>query len=266
MPIINTGRFDINYIENGDGYPVILIHGLAGDHTAWLPQVTALKDDYRVIAFDNPGSGDSSTVDDPATTADLADATLGLMDQIGIERAHVVGRSMGGAIAQHMALKAPDRLQSMTMAASFARLDPLGAQTITNMQQLLGWRKSWAEWAPHAVYMFVSPAFFNENPELIARITALVSDESRDMASYDYLATACLEHDTLDRLGKIDTPTLIMAGGHDPICSMTAQSWMVEVLPNAELQVFEKSSHFFLIEEAEKALITIKDWLIKNTP
>jgi 3-oxoadipate enol-lactonase len=266
MPIINTGRFDINYIEDGDGYPVILIHGLAGDHTAWLPQVTALKDDYRVIAFDNPGSGDSSTVDDPATTADLADATLGLMDQIGIERAHVVGRSMGGAIAQHMALKAPGRLQSMTMAASFARLDPLGAQTITNMQQLLGWRKSWAEWAPHAVYMFVSPAFFNENPELIARITALVSDESRDMASYDYLATACLEHDTLDRLGEIDTPTLIMAGRHDPICSMMAQSWMVEVLPNAELQVFEKSSHFFLMEEAEKALITIKDWLAKNTP
>ena len=96
MPIVNTGRFDINYIEEGDGFPVVLIHGLAGDHTAWLPQVVALKDDYRVIAFDNPGSGDSSTVDDPATTADLADATLALMDRLGIERAHVIGRSMGG--------------------------------------------------------------------------------------------------------------------------------------------------------------------------
>lgn len=266
MSIVNTGRFDINYIEDGDGYPVVLIHGLAGDHTAWLPQVAALKNDYRVIAFDNPGSGDSSTVDDPASTADLADATLGLMDQLSIERAHVIGRSMGGAIAQHMALKAPDRLQSMTMAASFARLDPLGAQTIINMQQLLGWRKSWAEWAPHAMGLFVSPSFYNENPELISSITALISDEGRDMTSYNHLATACLEHDALDRLGEIDIPTLVMAGRVDPICSMTAQNWMMEALPNAELEVFEKSSHFFLMEEAEKALATIKGWLAKNTP
>ena len=266
MPIVNTGRFDINYIEDGDGYPVVLIHGLAGDHTAWLPQVAALKDDYRVIAFDNPGSGESSTVDDPASTADLADATLGLMDQLGIERAHVIGRSMGGAVAQHMALKAPDRLQSMAMAASFARLDPIGAQIISNLQQLLRWRPSWVEWAPHAVFLFVAPAFFNENPELIARITVLVSDEGRDMTSYDHLATACLEHDTLDRLGEIQTPTLVMGGRFDPICSMTAQNWMMDALPNAELEVFESSSHFFLMEEAEKTLATIKNWLAKNTP
>jgi 3-oxoadipate enol-lactonase len=266
MPIVNTGRFDINYIEDGDGYPVVLIHGLAGDHTAWLPQVDALRDDYRVIAFDNPGSGDSSTVDDPASTADLADATLGLMDQLGIERAHVIGRSMGGAIAQHMALKAPERLQSIAKAASFARLDPIGAQIIANLQLLLRWRPNWAEWAPHAVFLFVSPAFFNENPELIARITALVSDEGRDKTSYDHLATACLEHDTLDRLGEIETPTLVMGGRFDPICSMTAQNWMIDALPNAVLEVFEKSSHFFLMEEADKALATIKDWLAKNTP
>ena len=266
MPIVNTGRFDINYIEDGDGYPVVLIHGLAGDHTAWLPQVDALRGDYRVVAFDNPGSGDSSTVDDPASTADLADATLGLMDQLGIERAHVIGRSMGGAIAQHMALKAPDRLQSIAMAASFARLDSIGAQVITNLQLLLRWRPNWAEWAPHAVFLFVSPAFFNENPELIARITELVGDEGRDLTSYDHLATACLEHDALDRLGEIDTPALVMAGRLDPICSMTSQNWMMEALPNAELEVFEKSSHFFLMEEAGKALTTLKDWLAKNTP
>ena len=266
MPIVNTGRFDINYIEDGDGYPVVLIHGLAGDHTAWLPQVAALRNDYRVIAFDNPGSGESSTVDDPASTADLADATLGLMDQLGVERAHVIGRSMGGAIAQHMALKAPDRLQSMAMAASFARLDPVGAQIISNLQQLLHWRPNWAEWAPHAVFLFVAPAFFNENPELIARITVLVSDEGRDMTSYDHLATACLEHDTLDRLGEIQTPTLVMGGRFDPICSMTAQNWMMDALPGAELEVFEASSHFFLMEEAEKTLATMKDWLAKHTP
>jgi 3-oxoadipate enol-lactonase len=264
MPIVNTGRFDINYIEEGDGEPVILIHGLAGDHTAWLPQVAALKDRYRVIAFDNPGSGDSSPVSEPAGTADLADATLGLMDQLGIDAAQIVGRSMGGAVAQHMALKAPERIRSMAFAASFARLDPLGAQVIRNLQQLLEWRPSWAEWAPHVVNLFVAPAFFNSNPELIAKITALVGDESRDMVSYDHLATACIEHEALDRLSKIQTPTLVMGGRYDPICSMTAQNWMMEKLPNAEFVLFEDSSHFFLMEEAAKAMATIEGWLAKN--
>lgn len=266
MPVVNTGRYNINYIEEGKGFPVLLIHGLAGDHTAWLPQLAAWKDKYRVIAFDNPGSGASSLVSGPAGTADLADATLGLMDQLGIEKAHVVGRSMGGAVAQHMALKAPDRLQSMALAASFARLDPVGAQVITNLQQLLAWRKSWAEWAPHAVYLFVAPKFFNENAELMAKITALVSDEGRDMASYDHLATACLEHDTLDDLSAIQTPSLVMGGRFDPICSMTAQNWMYEKLPNAELEVFENSSHFFLMEEAQKAMATLEAWFEKNAP
>lgn len=265
MPIVNTGKFDINYIDEGDGYPLVLIHGLAGDHTAWLPQVAAWKDKYRVIAFDNPGSGDSSPVSEPASTADLADATLGLMDQLGIERAHVVGRSMGGAVAQHMALKAPDKLQSIAMAASFARLDPVGARVISNLQQLLRWRQSWAEWAPHAVYLFVAPKFFNENAELMANITALVSDEGRDMVSYDHLATACIEHDALDQLSEIQTPTLVMGGRFDPICSMTAQNWMMEKLPNAELEVFEESSHFFLMEEAAKAMSTLENWFEKNT-
>lgn len=264
MPVVNTGRFDINYIEEGEGFPVLLIHGLAGDHTAWLPQLAAWKGKYRVIAFDNPGSGDSSLVSSPAGTADLADATIGLMDQLGIEKAHVVGRSMGGAVAQHMALKAPERLQSMALAASFARLDPVGAQVITNLQQLLAWRKSWAEWAPHAVYLFVAPKFFNENAELMAKITALVSDEGRDMVSYDHLATACLEHDTLDELSAIQTPSLVMGGRFDPICSMTAQNWMHEKLPNAELEVFENSSHFFLMEEAQKAMTTLEAWFEKH--
>jgi proline iminopeptidase len=93
----------------------------------------------------------------------------------------------------------------------------------------------------------------------------LISDESRDMKSYDYLATTCLDHDVIDELSSIKTPTLVMAGKFDPICSMTAQKWMVDALPDAELTVFEKSSHFFLMEESLKALSTIENWLEQNS-
>ena len=85
------------------------------------------------------------------------------------------------------------------------------------------------------------------------------------MKSYDYLATAVLEHDILDQLGAIETPALVMGGRYDPICSMTSQNWMMDVLPNARLEVFENSSHFFLMEEASRALEVIKSWLANNS-
>ena len=84
------------------------------------------------------------------------------------------------------------------------------------------------------------------------------------MASYEHLATACIEHEALDQLSDIQTPTLVMGGKYDPICSMTTQRWMMEKLPNAEQEVFENSSHFFLMEEATKAMATMESWFEKN--
>ena len=107
MPVAQVGSYEIHYVEEGSGFPVVLIHGLAGDHTAWAAPMQSWSRDHRVLAFDNRGAGRSTQVDEPISTEDMARDTLALMDQLGIERAHVVGRSMGGAIAQHMALMAP---------------------------------------------------------------------------------------------------------------------------------------------------------------
>ena len=100
----------------------------------------------------------------------------------------------------------------------------------------------------------------------MASIERLIGDEARSKISYSHLNHACLTHDTLDRLPEIACPTLIMAGRRDPICSMTAQGWMKQAMPEAEMAVFENSSHFFLIEEAARAMATIEDWLARHTP
>ena len=264
MPKVDIGDAEIHYEEAGSGDPIMFVPGLGGGGAVWTNQIPAFSDGYRTIVHDHRGCGQSTYSRIEYSVDQMADDAIRLMDKLGIEKAHVVGRSMGGAVAQHMALKAPERLQSMALAASFARLDPLGSQVIANLQQLLTWRKSWAEWAPHAVYLFVAPGFYNANADLMAKITALVSGEDRDMVSYDNLATACIEHDVLDRLSEVKTPTLVMGGRFDPICSMTAQNWMMDQLPNAELEVFENSSHFFLMEEAEKAMTSIEAWFKKN--
>lgn len=216
MPKVNCGRFDVNYIEDGDGFPVVLIHGLAGDHTAWLPQIDMFKDRYRVVAMDNPGSGDSSPVDSPTSTEELADTMIALMDNLGIEKAHVVGRSLGGLIGQHMMLRAPDRIQSMVLAASTPKVDRIGRRILENMREVLEWRDNWVDWARHSAHVFVAPAFYNDNPEAIARIEALVGNETRSKVSYVNLNNTALAHDTADRLGKSPVQRLLWPAVRTP--------------------------------------------------
>ena len=257
----DIGRYTLRYLDVGQGTPVVLIHGLAGDHSAWLAQVEALRANYRVIAFDNRGAGASTQVDEPVSTADLADDTLRLMDCLGVECAHVVGRSMGGAVAQHMALRAPERVLSLALCASFARLDPLGRRVLSNMREALEWRMSWADHARHSVQNFVSAGFFNRYPERVAKIEQLIGGETRLPACYIRQNAACQSHDTLPDLPAITQPALVMAGDSDPICSLAATAMLSEGMPNVRTEIFSQASHFFLMEQPEKFMALLGGWL-----
>jgi 3-oxoadipate enol-lactonase len=256
-----VGRYTLRYLDVGAGTPVVLIHGLAGDHTAWLPQIEVLRQTWRVIAFDNRGAGASSQVDEPVSTQDLARDTLQLMDHCGVERAHVVGRSMGGAVAQHMALMAPQRVLSLVLCASFARLDPLGRRVLANMREALEWRGRWDDHARHSVQNFVSADFFNRSPERVAAIEALIGGETRLPACYSRQNEACQQHDTVPDLPRIAQPALVMAGDSDPICSLTATRMLSEGLPNVRTEVFAGASHFFLMEQPREFMELLTGWL-----
>jgi 3-oxoadipate enol-lactonase len=258
---ISIGRYTLRCTDIGKGDAVVLIHGLAGDHSAWRSQIDLLHQNYRVIVFDNRGAGRSTQVDEPVSTQDLALDTLTLMDRLGVAQAHVVGRSMGGAVAQHMALIAPERVRSMVLCASFAKLDPLGQRVLLNMREALEWRGSWSDHARHSVQNFVSPDFFNERPQQVAAIEALIGGETRLPACYSRQNDACQSHDTMADLHRIRQNVLVMAGDADPICSPTATRWLSEGLPNARLEMFSAASHFFLMEQPEKFNRLLLEWL-----
>jgi 3-oxoadipate enol-lactonase len=259
-----VGRYTLHYLDVGSGTPVVLIHGLAGDHTAWLAQIEVLRKNHRVIAFDNRGAGRSTQVDEPVSTKDLARDTLQLMDHCKIERAHVVGRSMGGSIAQHMALMAPARVMSLTLCASFAQLDPLGRRVLLNMREALEWRSSWADHARHSVQNFVSAGFYNRYPDRVAAIEKLLGGETRLPACYSRQNEACQQHNTLADLPRIKQPTLVMSGAVDPICSLTATHALSKGLPNARTEIFADASHFFLMEQPQKFMGLLAQWLEAN--
>jgi 3-oxoadipate enol-lactonase len=262
----SIGRYTLRYVDVGSGPAVVLIHGLAGDHTAWRAQIELLRPRHRVIAFDNRGAGASTQVDEPISTQDLALDTLQLMDHLDIAQAHVVGRSMGGAVAQHMALLAPARVHSLTLCASFAKFDPYGARVLANMREVLELTGSWSAHARHSVQNFVSAAFYDANPGRVAAIEQLIGGETRLQACYSRQNAACLAHDTLGRLAEIRCPVQILAGGRDPICPLPATRWMQQQLPKAETVIFEDSSHFFLVEEPERFMQVMESWLARHTP
>ena len=266
MAVATVGDYELAYDDEGSGFPILLIHGLAGDRSAWVPQRAAWKDRHRVVSFDNRGAGASTQKDEPISTEDLARDTLELLNTLDIESAHIVGRSMGGAVAQHLALMAPERVHTLTMCASFGKLDPVGTRILTNMREVLEWRRSWADHASHSAAYFVSPEFYNDNPDTVNAVVNLIAGETRMIECYSHQNIACIEHDTLDRLGEITCPTQILAGGMDGICSLTGTRWMQERLPQAKTVIFERSSHFFLMEEAPKFMEVMGDWLATHTP
>ena len=265
MNAIRAGCYDIAYEQRGDGFPLLLIHGLAGDHQAWDPQIDVWKTRFRVIAPDNRGAGASTQVDEAVTTRDMAGDMLALMDHLGITKVHVIGRSMGGAIAQHLALLAPDRVATLVLCASFARLDAFGARVLSNLREVLELSGSWSAHARHSVQNFVSAEFFDAYPERVLAIEALIGGEKRLPACYVRQNEACLAHDTLDAIRAIRCPTLVLAGGRDPICPPVCARRMVEQIPGAQSIMFERSSHFFLMEEPERFMDTLDTWLRTHT-
>ncbi len=118
MPKAKVGKIQIYYEEYGQGPPLVMILGLGQSIATWVLQVSELSNHFRIIVFDNRDSGKSARCTEAYTTQDMARDVLGLLDHMGIDRAHLLGTSMGGMIAQQIALLAPERIMSLILAST----------------------------------------------------------------------------------------------------------------------------------------------------
>src|SRR5205809_4882998 len=123
MPRVRIGELELFHTTDGAGEPVLLLMGLGGEHRAWDLVRRELARRYRLVLVDNRDAGASDEANRPYGTGDMAADALGVIDHLGIERFHVVGASMGGAIAQHLALLAPTRVATLVLIGSWARTD-----------------------------------------------------------------------------------------------------------------------------------------------
>jgi 3-oxoadipate enol-lactonase len=253
VPRVQVGDISMYYVDAGAGEPLVLVMGLGADHLAWGFQLAAFAEQYRVIAFDNRGAGQTDAPDGAYTTRTMAADTVGLMDALGIEDAHVLGVSMGGMIAQEIALGYPDRVRSLQLHCTLARADGyLRAQIVAARLQR---RKLTLEETLRAAYLWLfAPATYNERPEFVETIlqTAVASPYPMSVVGFERQCDAVETHDALDRIARIRCPALISAAADDILIPPRFARELAARLPAAEFRLIDGAGHGYFWERPDE--------------
>lgn len=252
MPKVRVNDIEMYYEEAGQGEPLVLIMGFSGDHLAWGFQIPAFAEKYRVITFDNRGAGQTDAPDHPYTSRMMADDTAGLLEALGVDRAHVIGVSMGGMIAQELALGHPHRLRSLHLGCTLARPD-------TYLRAL---NAAWREIRLHlgreaalrtiGLWLF-APATYNERPEFVEMIlqNALTTPYPQSLTGFVRQGEAVAAHDTLDRLHAIGCPTLVSVGEEDILVPPRFSRELAVRAPGATLRTLPGAAHVYFWERPD---------------
>ncbi len=243
----------IAYEITGSGACLLMINGIGAPKESWAPQLDDLSSEFRCITFDNPGIGDSDALPADFTTADMAKAAAGLLTGLGVERAHVLGVSMGGAIAQELALNHPAMVERAALVCSCAACDRYLERCFTIMRDMAETEGDKGDGWSVAVQQFLSLIGFAHGDFLerfatIDAIERMVADavaagKEESAAVFAAQANACLRHDTAQRLGAIGSPLLILAGEADAFTRLHLSRHLAEDIADAELGIMEGCGH-----------------------
>ena len=262
MPQVHVGDVDLYYEVQGDGFPLVLIRGFGSNADHWQFQVPAFSSAHKTVVFDNRGIGRSSKPDVPFSTSMMAADTIGLMDALGLGKAHILGVSMGGMIAQRLALDYPDRVAGLVLACTHCG----GAKAVAPSEEV---SKVFAEYvmtgsleaaAKAAGALFTEDTFRN-NPGLIQEYQNLAMRYPNEQAMLIHQYEAVLGHDTFDELPEIKAPTLVLTGDQDVLIPPENSKILAGRIPGARLEVISPGGHQFLIEQAAAFNRTVLDFL-----
>lgn len=251
MPRARANGRDLFYRLDGAGPPLLLIAGLGTDHRAWASVAPALAADFRCISFDNRDCGRSDVSGRAYTIADMAADAAGLLDALGIERAHVAGWSMGGAIAQELAIAFPRRVQRLVLIATYTSGDPRGT-AIFQGWSLLRRRLSREEYL-RVTYPFVfTHRDYRREGFVEGMIRAALADpHSQAPEAYERQVAATTTFNSEDRLGGIQAPTLIINGDDDVLTPLRFARKLEQGIPDARLVLAPGAGHGILWSDPE---------------
>ncbi|MHA1383615.1 MAG: alpha/beta fold hydrolase [Candidatus Helarchaeota archaeon] len=256
---------EIYYQVEGEGEPLLLIMGLGTKMTGWRLQIQYFKKrGMKVIAYDARGVGKSSRPDYPYTMEMFVNDAIELIDNLGIDRKiHLCGISMGGMVAQHFALQYPERLKTLILLATTSKTNvkPL-IENIKMMEQMDEDQKIKSMMAVLFSREFYKKAKNDKNFYETYK-KDMLTDPTR-VEDYINQSKAIQNHDTIDKLHKIEIPTLVIAGTKDLLLPPRHSKVLHKNIPNSELRIIEGVGHALTMEAADKINPIIMDFINKN--
>jgi len=245
MPMTRVGHVNLAYYVDGSGPPVLCIMGLGGRATDWNPAfVDAMKPKFQMIRFDNRGTGKSDRPEEPYTLEVMADEAVGILDALGHRRAHVVGVSMGGMIAQLVALRHPERVDHLVLVATHGGGGAVVPPTEAAMAVLMANPgRPVGEIAREAMTTITAPGFAARHPEAIETLVANAVAQPTPPASFARQMQAILASDRSQRLGEIRAPTLVVHGSDDPLVPSANGEALARAVPEARLVTLPGCGH-----------------------
>ena len=266
MPEVRASEVNIYYRVQGKGEPLVLIMGLGAECGDWILQACAFKRYYRVVTFDNRGVGKSDKPSEPYTIKTMAGDTVGLMDYLGIGKAHLLGVSMGGMIAQEVAINHPERVRKLILVSTNAGRDEKGGHS-PELLRAMGLKEDFSEGDIVSADMGKVMASLNAHAfsggaiKLMAVPFCWIRGKLFGIEGLRGQFEAAMSHSTLDRLHLIKAPTLVMAGTEDRIVPSSSADILASRIPNARLVKIEGGSHTLVAEKRGRFNREVLDFL-----
>lgn len=263
MPIATTNGIDLYYEIYGVGEPLVLIAGLGYDGWMWHRMIPGLAQHFQVISFDNRGVGQSDKPAGPYTAGMLAEDVVGLLDDFGIDQAHIIGHSMGGFVAQALAIDHLDRVNRLVLSATnfggphHVPISPAAMAVLTDVSG------DPIDRLRRGIALSCAPGFAEKNPALVDDWVDYRVRHPIDPAGYQaQLAiglsllpeAAAFEH----KLSAVTVPTLVLFGEYDTVVPPANAKLLADQLPSAQIEILPGAGHFFpfeLPDEANRAII-----------
>lgn len=243
----------IYYQVRGEGDPLVLIMGFGADGNVWELHVAEYQKRFRCILIDNRGVGQSDQPEGPYTTEMMAEDTIAVMDHAGIEKAHIAGISMGGAIAQTVVLNHSERVDKLILISTWPVFDNYAKTVYRNLKKIRAT-------APPDVFMellqlwiFAQPYYIDGLDDLEeVQKAALASTSPQSQNGFDGQLDACIRHDVVDRLSEIKNATLITVGEKDIFTPPLFSHMLYNGIENSAFISFPSGGHVHHWEDLER--------------
>jgi pimeloyl-ACP methyl ester carboxylesterase len=267
MPSFATRGFSLYYETHGQGtgVPLLLIMGIGASSQGWLVlQVPELSRGRPNVIFDNRGAGRSTDPGEDFTTAEMADDVISLLDHLRIPRANVLGAFLGGMVAQEVALRHPDRVNSLTLVGTYARADAKRRMLLENWQEMIEHGVS-REARLKARLLWTLHDLTFEQADIIDAMWRfyLRQDAVLEEKVVHRQIQACLRHDTVARLEQIQAPTLIVCGEQDLLAPIHLHRQLSNGIPHSRLVPIPGAGHLVAAEMAPRFNRLVERFLLE---